>query len=428
MKRATGAVVATLMSLGACDSGSRSARSAAPWTTAFDSTGDTIVARTTGDVPNDAVRRLVLEQRVGEAEGNDTVTFGRIDAIAVATDDRAFVFDNQGPSLKLFDSTGGLLRFVGRKGAGPGEFEQVTGMGILPNGSLAIWDASHARINVYSSTGEYERELRAPVFGWFTSDGLHTDATGAIVLLAPFVSDQATGNLGENAYIRLDSTGAIRDTVRFPRWIDSTPMLKARSKTVRAMLFLPFAPQVTYTWHRTGALLSGPAAPYIVYRTHAKGRPLRIEREWTPVPVLAEEADDERALLTWDMREIDPSWNWSGPGIPKTKPAYSALISGEDGRIWVALHATGQRVDSEEEPAASDRSRQRPARRYVEPNVYDVFESGGAFLGRVRAERSQRVLRMRGNRVWGVLSDSLGVGYFARWRVEPPFPAPATGR
>ncbi|HJU72321.1 MAG TPA: hypothetical protein VJ717_01135, partial [Gemmatimonadaceae bacterium] len=59
--------------------------------------------------------------------------------------------------------------------------------------------------------------------------------------------------------------------------------------------------------------------------------------------------------------------------------------------------------------------------RYAEPNVYDVFEADGTYLGRVRVNRGDRVLRMRGDKLWGVFKDSLDVAYLARWRVEPPF-------
>ena len=408
-----------LLATAACSGGSRDAT--APWRTTFDSTDDTVIARTRGEVSNAADRRLVLEQRIGEAEGSDTVTFGRIQEIAVTRDNRVFVYDGQGPSLKLFDSTGKLLRFVGRKGGGPGEFEQVTGMGIMPNGSLAMWDASHGRVNLYSAAGNYAAQWRVPISGWFASDGLHTDTAGGIVLRLPIASDKARGRLGEAGFVRFDSAGSVRDTVIVPRWIDSTPQLVARSERVVSMRYLPFAPQLTYTWSRTGALLSGGTGAYAVYVTHAARRPLRIEMDLAPVPVLPDEADDERALLVWAMRTVVPGWNWTGPSLPQTKPAYSRLHAGEDGRIWIKLHTTAERVETEEAPAPEPGQPPRPVRRYTEPNVYDVFEANGVYVGRVRATRGQEINRMRGDRVWGVLTDSLGVAYVARWRVEPPF-------
>ncbi len=418
MKKGCSALTVALLGLSACGGGSKGVAS---WITTFDSTGDTIVARSSGDVPNEAEKRLVLEQRIGEAEGNDTVTFGRIQEIAVTRDNRVFVYDGQGPSLKLFDSTGKLLRFVGRKGAGPGEFDQVTGAGMLPNDNLAIWDASHARVNVYSAAGDYAWQWRVPVSGWFSYEGLHTDAAGDVVLRLPVGGQKGRGRVPAFGYVRFDSAGVIRDTVVIPRWIDSTPSLLARGTQVVAMRELPYAPEITFTWSRSGALLSGPGAPYVVYLTNGRGRPLRIEREWTPVQVLPDESDYARAELTYAMRSVVPDWHWSGPGIPRDKPAYSGLKASEDGRIWVKLHTTAERVEAEDPPPGEPGQAPPPVRRYAEPNVFDVFEASGVYLGRVRADRSHFVMRMRGNHVWGELTDSSGVAFVARWRVEPPF-------
>jgi hypothetical protein len=363
----------------------------------------------------------VLDQRIGQAEGNDTVTFGRIQHIAVASDNRLFVFDAQGPSFKLFDSSGALVRFVGRKGAGPGEFEQVTGIGMLPNGRLAMWDASHGRVNIYTSEGEFSAQWRVPTSGFFASDGLQTDNTGAIVLRMPVSGDKAKGAIGTIALMRFDSLGTVQDTIFTPQWIDPAPTLTAQGPNRIGRRTVPFAPRTMFAWSRTGHLLSGPSTPYTFYLTHGAGAPRRIEREWTAVSLLPEESQYERDALTWAMRTIDPNWQWSGPSMPETKAAYEQLQSGDDARIWVKIHSTAERLENPEEPRAEPGQPPRPIQRFGEPNVYDVFEPNGMYLGRVRGDQNQELMRMRGNQVWGVLTDSLGVTYVARWRVQPPF-------
>jgi len=407
----------------ACSSRSDSGR-AVPWRTAFDSTGDTIVARTTGDVPNKLIRHLVLEQRIGEADGSDTLTFGQIAHIAVTKDNQIFVFDAQGPSLKLFDSSGTFVRFVGHKGGGPGEFEQVNGMNVVPNGSLVLWDASHGRMNVYSTTGDYSTQWSVPISGIFDWNGLHTDADGIIVLRTPL---SRTGFFGEGGFLRFDSTGALIDTVRIPKWVDSTPLLTASSGNPPGLVQarpLPFAPQLAYAWSWAGSLLSGPSSRYEIHASKAGTKPLTVVRDVEAVPVLPGEADDERAWVTASLRRSFPNWSWSGPDIPAHKPAYAGFWTGYDGQIWVSVYSLGERL-ALPEPAwdAAPGAPPPPLRHYREPNVYDVFESNGTYVGRVRLERGQQIMRMRGNRVWGVLTDSLGVSYVARWRVEPSFQA-----
>lgn len=412
--------LALVAAMAACGARSDSGNAAAPWRTVFDSTGDTIVARTTGDVAEGFERRLVLEQRIGEAEGSDTVTFGRIQYLAVTSDDRIFAFDEQGPSLKLFDSTGKLFRFVGRKGAGPGEFEQVSGMGALPNGSLALWDASHSRVNVYDAAGDFVTQWRVPITGFFTYNGLFTDRESSVLLTLPL---SGLSVFGESGYVRFSDTGTIRDTIRIPRWIDSTPQLLGTNSSgqVRVSMALPFAPTIQESWSPIGALVSGPGAPYIVYVTRRARRPLKIERESAPVLTLPEERAQTRARLTWNMRMSLPDWAWPGADIPATKPPYRGLRTSEDGRIWVYLHTVAEKAEDADVAVPVAGRPPPPPQHYREPNVFDVFEPDGEYLGRVRPDPRVEVMRIRGNRVWGVLTDSLGVAYVARWRVDPPF-------
>ncbi len=304
------ALAFALFAAAAC-SGSSDSGGAAPWRTVFDSTGDTIVARTTGEVPNELVRRLVLEQQIGEAEGSDSVTFGQIWYVVPTDDNQTIVFDNQGPTIKLFDSTGKLVRFVGRKGSGPGEYGQVNGMDVLPNGRLALWDATNGRVNVYTENGDFSGQWRVPLGGFFTSNALRADRAGNIVLNITIARREGVIG-GESGYIRFDEQGTVRDTIRVPKWIDSTPQIAAsRGNPPQLMVSmpLPFAPQLVHLWSKAGALVSGPSAPYVAYLTNGVGRPLKVEREWKSVAVQPEEANEWRARTEWQIRSSMPEWS-----------------------------------------------------------------------------------------------------------------------
>ena len=396
---------------------------AAPWRTVFDSTGDTIVARTTGEVPERLIRQLVLEQRIGEAEGSDSVTFGQIYYVVPTDDNRTFVFDHQGPSIKLFDSTGKLLRFVGRKGSGPGEFGEINGMDVLPNGRLVLWDATNGRVNVYDESGDFSGQWRVPLGGFFTSNALRADRNGNIVLNLTIARREGVIG-GESGYIRFNEQGTVRDTLRIPKWIDSTPQIAgSRGNPAQLMVTmpLPFAPQLVHLWSKPGALVSGPSAPYVAYLTNGAGKPLKIEREWKSIPVQPEEANEWRARTEWQIRLSIPEWSWKGPAVPATKPAYSSILGSEDGALWVAIHSDAVRVATVDSAAAAPGMPAMPPQYYREPNIYDVFAPNGVYFGRVQVDRGQEIMRMRAGRVWGVVTDSLGIAYVARWRVEPPF-------
>ena len=68
------------------------------WTTTLSTAGDTVVARTTGALPDSGTHRLTEVWRVGDVSGVDTtVTFGQISGFAVRGDNTVAVFDISGP-------------------------------------------------------------------------------------------------------------------------------------------------------------------------------------------------------------------------------------------------------------------------------------------------------------------------------------------
>ena len=129
------------------------------------------------------------------------------------------------------------------------------------------------------------------------------------------------------------------------------------------------------------------------------------------------------------MRRTDPGWSWNGPDIPKTKPPYTDLAIGLDGRIWVALiPESSQRVGSISGPASigtgppgrppvrqapvpeKDKQDQRPA-------LYDVFEPTGFYVGQVEVPPRVSTVLRRGDYVWAVAFDDEDVARVKRYRI-----------
>jgi hypothetical protein len=152
----------------------------------------------------------------------------------------------------------------------------------------------------------------------------------------------------------------------------------------------------------------------------APDRVVRIEREdWIPVPVLAAEKDEQERIITADLRQIDPAWQWNAGSIPDTKPPYTRIYIGERGRIWVHLHQEAIQIESEE--VEETRPGEVPPQTWIEPVAFDVCEPDGRYLGMVRAPEgfatNPRPV-MRGDTVWAVVRGELDVPYIVRLLVE----------
>ncbi len=423
--RLTMVTLAMAVALASCGGDGRAGGSGAtPWITTVDSTGDTVRVRTTGPVPDSLVHRLVSELRVGAEDGTPEETFGSVELLFGTRAGGLLVYDGQAQEARLFDSTGAFVRRIGAKGGGPGEHGNLNGISQLPDGDWVFWDAPGARLNRYAHDGEFRSSVRLPITGWFLSDGLRSDAEGRLYAWSLLERDSVTGEFVKAGYLQMDSTGAVRDTVVFPTLAPEPPQLKAQSPDGGSSMVwgLPWAGGNESALTPEGGLIAGFGLEYVLYSLPPTGRPLRIEREHAAVPVSDVERSEMRAQLTQRMKRLDPSWTWTGPDIPATKPAYRDVRVDMDGRIWVRLYTPGEPIPPDEMPAARPGPNPPIQRTTREPNLYDVFAADGRYLGRVRPPGKASVLQAAGNTAWGVDQDASDVSYAVRWRIDPALP------
>ncbi len=71
-----------------------------------------------------------------------------------------YVLDRQAGHVVIVDPQGGLVRTVGRKGEGPGEFNLVAQFWVWPDGRYVVQDMGHGAYQVFGATGELERFVR----------------------------------------------------------------------------------------------------------------------------------------------------------------------------------------------------------------------------------------------------------------------------
>ena len=177
-------LVLVLACAAGCSSGDSSrAAGAAGLATVIDSTGDTVVAHVSGEVPASAIRTLAEEMRIAPGV-DDTTLFTEIYEFDVNPKGRLWVYDRPSNSVLLFDPDGRLVRRIGRQGAGPGEFNASSGMVALGDTGFAVWDSRNARVSIFDSSGSFRTSWSTPS-GFSTSNGLVTDRSGALLLRRP---------------------------------------------------------------------------------------------------------------------------------------------------------------------------------------------------------------------------------------------------
>jgi hypothetical protein len=131
------------------------------------------------------------------------------------------------------------------------------------------------------------------------------------------------------------------------------------------------------------------------------------------------------------MRRTQANWQWSGPEIPRSKTPITRLRVGLDGRIWVQLATPSEKFDPSTAPqppvvslgggraGGSAAGNPTPSRRvsWREPQLFDVFEPDGTYVGQVSVGFDVTIHATRGDFVWGVVRDGDGVESVHRFRI-----------
>ena len=396
--------------------------SAAGLTTVFDSTSasDSIIARTGGTVHPTMVRSVVEELRIAPT-ANDTSLFADVSEFEVGRDGRLFVYDRAAHVLFLFDSSGNVMRRIGRQGSGPGEFKENNGMVLGPNGRLSLWDAANGRISLFSGDGEFVSSS-VLTSGFFMYDGLRTDRSGAVLLLHPVTEPREGEVLGRFGLLRLKKGGAFGDSLVPPDLPVDHIVYVAEWENGSSASMPTHSARFLFEWHPRGYFVSANAGKYEIElsRPDSLGGPLRIVRDAAAVPVPEQERDWDRERITYQMRRGMPAWTWQGPPIPSTKPPLAALHVGRDGSIWASVAMPSERIpEAELEP---QRKNARPRALFRDAIAFEVFGEDGDFRGRVALPPRSTFMEADGNHIWYLQRDEDGLPAVVKARVEPAFP------
>ncbi len=378
-----------------------------------DTVGDTIIVRTLSGSVWGRDATLVPELSIGEMDGPEEYLFGRVGSIAVDDDRNVYVFDQQAREVRTFDADGGFLRTLGGPGQGPGELQRPEAMALLPGRRVVVRDPGNARLQVYGPDEESLEEWPY-VAAFYSNRPLWTDDQGRTYVAARDLSDSS--GFGRDLLAVFDPDGTPRDTIVPPHGNFEAETVTAERESARVTYGVPFAPQAIWAVHPNGRFVSGISSRYSIDLEVPDGV-LRIERVYSPARVFPREADHARARTERGIGMSVPGWTWDGPSIPETKPPFTALLPGQDGRIRVRVSTEAREVENEghdpDNPLSTPFVWRSPLR-------FDVFEADGTYLGAVNPPEDFSFNPspvFDGDDVWAVSRDDLGIQRVVRYRI-----------
>lgn len=248
-------------------------------------------------------------------------------------------------SLHFFDRAGRVLRSVGRRGSGPGEYQDIGGVTSLPGDSLIVWDGMLRRATVLSPAGEFIRAfpLEAPFDGGGSVTRLVALRGGRILIgfsevttLAP--SPKATV-FGERV-ISFDTNGRRTGEIDL-RLVSSDHFVQAVPAEMGGVAYwgLAFGRDLTVRATALGFVTGDGTQWGVEVRSFPRGEVReRYEIDRLPVEVTAAAiaAFRERALSgeKGPSRVVAERMVAEMP-FPRTQPAYVRFEIDERNRVWI---------------------------------------------------------------------------------------------
>ncbi len=407
--------------LGACGADPATGADPAGLPTVFDSTGDTLRARVAGVVDSAAIRGLAAEVRV-VGEVGDSIIFGNAGMLTVGAAGDLVMFDYSSTQLLRFGPDGTLLGPLGRRGSGPGEYAQVSGLVGRPDSSWAIYDVQNSRVSLFDRNGTFRESWTLPASTFFGQGMLASDPTGGLWVarfIAPPEGDP--GQAKESRTRVVDQGRALADTVFSPTLGVSGPKYRAmrevpggRSST---MMGDPFAADEWSHWSPDGHWVLLETGTYRLLFAKRDGKPLVVERSTPPIPLDADERAQQEEWILFTMRRTDPAWTWQGSPLSSARAPARSMFIGRDGRVWVAVALPSDPIpEADRDPV---RPENRSPARWRNRSAYEVFDRTGRFLGRVALPPRTSLYDADGDTVWGTQVNEDDVPTLVRWRVTP---------
>ncbi|MBL0179005.1 MAG: hypothetical protein IPP98_07765 [Gemmatimonadetes bacterium] len=347
--------------------------------------------------------RLTLERTVGTLDGPPEYALNSVGYLAGTLSGAFYLYDHRDHQIRFYDAGGKFVRPIGRKGSGPGEYQQLMGMGLIGDSSLVTWDAGLLRLTYFKPDGtplsSVTPRLSSSMFG---SNLFGVDRSGIASIMVASPSKQDT-----SFYIRMRRDGSILDSVRF--YSGSEMAFSLSTPEGSRVNFATQSLGRPYPW---GGLVTA-VTTTLGFTIRQGTRALTVTRRFTPLPVQSgEKADYQGFAKMFNGRKDVQAEGLIA--IPDMKPALRDLQLDRDGRVWLDIYTV-----AEQQSASTTRTRSTgPRLTWRERTTFEVFSAVGTYLGKVALPLGHEFADARGDRVWTVTKGPDDEIQIAIFRIE----------
>jgi len=338
---------------------------------------------------------------IGVVEGDSAYQLFRVRDAVRLTDGRIVVANGGSYELRYYDPVGAHLKSVGRVGDGPGEFQGLDDLIVLPGDSLLVVDFGLSRVTLLDGTGALLATYSVPPpFGRFPDgtlvrqEGVGAPLTGAtgdgvvraeVAVVRYTLADETLDTLvrlpGDEIYRVVEGSGGGVGVTGYRR-----PFGRFRRSVVHDR------------W-----IMSADGSSYEAAVFDLNGRLTRLVRVDRPNrPVTAQDQQNYRERFLASIRDgrsrSRAERMFDGQAFPAAMPALQNLKVDGEGNLWL-----------EEYQAAPE----------VQPR-WALFDPQGRWLGTIDTPHGLRVTDLGSDYVLGIARDQLDTEHVRLYRLMKP--------
>jgi hypothetical protein len=247
-----------------------------------------------------------------------------------------YIADSGNDRVLVFDFDGKLQKIIGRKGQGPGEFSNPTGLDVLEDGTLAVADSNNNRIQLFDKSWEFVKLITQKTIDVadliFIDDRIYTIPIYGSSGYSPDIRSKKETQPLVNV---LDQEGNVIQSISVDDFPESQPFLRAIKHRVCLILskdkklFLPhFAMNVIHVFGLDGnkvgefdrPLPYKPEPPKLVHQSSGKDGIIRMQAKMDMITYDAEIGPEGNLyLLTFTESYMKRLENKDQDSLPPVK-------------------------------------------------------------------------------------------------------------
>ncbi len=263
-------------------------------------------------------------------EDDENYMFYRGVRIAVDSEENIFVLDSGNCRIQKYDKTGNYLQTIGRKGEGPGEFEDPAVIYLDSADEIFVYDSRRRNINLFEKNGDFKRVIRLPSFTYYFGATKEKN-----VLMMYTSSSSEKRRVGKRSLVIINPEGNIIKTIAsYPYQL--TPRIKNH------MLGNPYRHRLYFFPAKEEGGIYGHSSEYKLFVLDSSGDlSCIIEMDKSPDPITNKDKNRQidKYLESQERfprgEKLSRSEVKRGYIFPKFKPFFSDIISDNEGHIYV---------------------------------------------------------------------------------------------